>query len=108
MDGINSKIDQVYLNGHPENRLANNLNLSFGKINIDSLILELRDIAFSTGSACASAKTEPSHVLKAIGVKEELLHSTLRFSLGRFTTEEEIDFCINKIVSSIKKNRNKD
>jgi cysteine desulfurase len=104
-EGITSQAENVYLNGHPENRLINNLNLSFGNINFDSLILQLRDIAFSTGSACSSGDVEPSHVLKAIRVKRELIHSTIRFGLGRFTTEEEIDFCINKIVASLKKVR---
>ena len=103
--GITSQVENVHLNGHPEKRLVNNLNLSFGNINFDSLILQLRDIAFSTGSACSSGDVEPSHVLKSIGVKEELLHSTVRFGLGRFTTEEEIDYCIDKIVNAIKKIR---
>jgi cysteine desulfurase len=102
-NGIISQSENIYLNGHPENRLVNNLNMSFGNINFDSLILHLRDIAFSTGSACSSGGVEPSHVLKAIGVKKELIRSTIRFGLGRFTTEEEIDFCIDKIVNSVKK-----
>lgn len=102
-NGIISKVDGINLNGHPESRLVNNLSLSFGNINFDSLILQLRDIAFSTGSACSSGDVEPSHVLKAIGVKKELIHSTIRFGLGRFTTEEEIDYCVDKIVGSIKK-----
>jgi cysteine desulfurase len=106
-NSICDKIDEIFLNGHPDKRLSNNLNISIGNINVDSLILELRDIAFSTGSACASGNTEPSHVLKAIGVKKELLHSTIRFGLSRFTTEEEIDYCIDKIIDAVNKIRNK-
>ncbi|MCX6148944.1 MAG: cysteine desulfurase family protein [Ignavibacteriales bacterium] len=101
LKSITSETDDVHLNGHPVERLPNNLSLSFGKININSLILQLKDIAYSTGSACASGESEPSYVLKAIGVKKELLHSTFRFGLGRSTTEEEIDFCISKISGAI-------
>jgi cysteine desulfurase len=106
-NSVKEKVDEVFLNGHPYDRLPNNLNISIGNINVDSLILELRDVAFSTGSACASGNAEPSHVLKAIGVKKELLHSTIRFGLGRFTSEEEIDFCIHKITDAVIKIRNK-
>jgi len=99
--GITSKLDGVYLNGHPEKRLANNLNLSFAFANSESLMASMKEIAVSSGSACSSASIEPSHVLKAIGVSDERIHYSIRFGLGRFTTEEEINFTIGKVVEKV-------
>jgi cysteine desulfurase len=98
-------IDNVYLNGHRTRRLTNNINISFGLLDIEALIGELKDIALSTGSACTSASMAPSHVLTAIGRSEELGRSSLRISFGRFTSEEEIDYSINRITTAVKKLR---
>jgi cysteine desulfurase len=100
-EGLNTKLDGVYLNGHPEKRLPGNLNISFEHVNADSLMMSMKKIAVSSGSACTSAEVEPSHVLKAIGVKEELLNNSVRFGIGRFNTEEEIDYVIGKTVQKV-------
>lgn len=103
-NGILSEVDTIKLNGHPENRLPNNLNLSFPDVvNMENFLMELRELAFSTGAACASGEAEPSHVLKAIGLDDTLIKNSLRFGVGRYTTEEEIDFAIDKIVTAVKK-----
>lgn len=99
------KLDNVYLNGHRTKRLTNNINVSIGLIDIDTLIGSMNDIAISTGSACTSASMEPSHVLSAIGRNRELARSSLRISFGRFTKEEEIDYVIEKLISNIVKLR---
>ncbi|MEO8209330.1 MAG: aminotransferase class V-fold PLP-dependent enzyme, partial [bacterium] len=99
------KLENVYLNGHRTKRLTNNINVSLGYIDIDALIGEMRDIAISTGSACTSASMAPSHVLTAIGRSNELAKCSLRISFGRFTTEEEIDYLISRLVSNIEKLR---
>lgn len=99
------EIDDIYLNGHRTERLTNNINISIGKINIESLLGNLNDIALSTGSACTSSSMAPSHVLSAIGLKDDLARSSIRISFGRFTTEEEIDFLIEKLTSNILKLR---
>ncbi|MTD28538.1 IscS subfamily cysteine desulfurase [Erwinia sorbitola] len=98
--GIGS-IEEVYLNGSLEQGAANILNVSFNYVDGESLILALKDLAVSTGSACTSASMEPSYVLRAIGLDDELAHSSIRFSLGRFTTEEEIDYTIQLVQKSI-------
>jgi len=98
-------INDVYLNGHRTNRLTNNINFSIGKINIESLLGDLKDIALSTGSACTSSSMAPSHVLSAIGREDGLARSSIRISFGRFTTEEEIDYLIEKLTSNILKLR---
>ncbi len=100
-----SQIDEVYLNGHPTQRLPNNLNVSFLHVEDNALMMSMKDIAVSTGSACSTADPEPSHVLKAIRVSKERLHSSIRFGLGRFTTEEEVDYVINRVVENVKKLR---
>ena len=89
------QLSEVYLNGHPTERLPGNLNLSFAYVEGEGLMMGIKDIAVSSGSACTSASLEPSYVLKALGVGDELAHSSIRFGLGRFTTEEEVDFMID-------------
>lgn len=101
-NGITSNIKEVAINGHPVYRLPNNLNISFRGVNADSLMMAIREIAVSTGSACSSDSPETSHVLNAIGAEAELKRSTIRFGVSRFNTEEEIDFVINKLTETIK------
>jgi len=93
--------DEVYINGSIEHRLPSNLNLSFNYVEGESLLMGLKDIALSSGSACTSASLEPSYVLKALGVGDELAHSSLRFGLGRFTTEEEIDYVAKRVSHEV-------
>ena len=100
-NGIKKKINGVYLNGHPDKRLPGNLNLSFEYVDADSLMMAMKDIAVSSGSACSSEEVEPSHVLKAIGVKDELVRSSIRFGIGRFNTAEEIDYTIDKVCEKV-------
>lgn len=100
-----TELDGVWLNGHPEKRLPNNLNISIEGVNVDLLLLELKDLALSTGSACASSSFEGSHVLKAIGLKDELRKCSLRIGIGRFNTKAEIEYSAEKIISSVKKLR---
>ena len=103
--GIQEQLDEVYLNGHPEHRLPNNLNVSFAFVEGESLMMGMKELAVSSGSACTSASLEPSYVLKSIGVGEDLAHTSIRFGLGRFTTEEEIDFALKKVVATVRKLR---
>ncbi len=98
-------IEEVYINGDMEQRVPHNLNISFNFVEGESLIMALKDLAVSSGSACTSASLEPSYVLRALGRNDELAHSSLRFSMGRFTTEEEIDFAIEQIRANIDKLR---
>jgi cysteine desulfurase len=100
-----SNIKDVYLNGHAERRIKSNLNLSFAYIEGESMIMAIKDLAVSSGSACTSASLEPSYVLRAIGVGEDLAHTSIRFGIGRFTTEEEVDFAIEKVTGAIDKLR---
>ena len=99
------QIEEVYLNGDPEQRVAHNLNVSFNFVEGESLIMAIKDIAVSSGSACTSASLEPSYVLRALGRSDELAHSSIRFSVGRFTTEEEIDFAIRLVTEKVAKLR---
>ena len=94
-------IEEVYLNGHIDDRVAGFLNVSFNFVEGESLIMALKDVAVSSGSACTSASLEPSYVLRALGLKDELAHSSIRFAIGRFTTEEEIDYTINLVKESV-------
>lgn len=98
-------IEEVYLNGSPEKRISNILNVSFNYIEGESLMMALKDLAVSSGSACTSASLEPSYVLRALGMNDELAHSSVRFSLGRFTSAEEVDYAIDLVQNSIKKLR---
>lgn len=104
-DGIFKRLDEVHLNGHPTERIPNNLNISFAYVEGEALMMGLKEIAVSSGSACTSASLEPSYVLKAMGVGEDLAHTSIRFGLGRFTTEEEIDFTIEKVVATVSRLR---
>lgn len=100
-----SEIEEVYLNGDMEHRVPHNLNVSFNYVEGESMLMALKDIAISSGSACTSASLEPSYVLRALGRNDELAHSSIRFSIGRFTTEEEVDFTITLIKEKIAKLR---
>ena len=98
-------IEAVTLNGHPEKCLPNILNISINYVEGESLIMGLKELAISSGSACTSASLEPSYVLRALGLSDELAHSSLRFSLGRFTTEREIEEAISLAKKVIKRLR---
>ncbi|MCU0938643.1 MAG: IscS subfamily cysteine desulfurase [Burkholderiaceae bacterium] len=100
-----SQIEEVYVNGDLERRVPHNLNVSFNFVEGESLIMAIKDIAVSSGSACTSASLEPSYVLRALGRSDELAHSSIRFSVGRFTTEEEIDFTIDLLQRKVAKLR---
>ena len=104
-DGILSQLDEVYVNGSLEHRLPNNLNVSFAYVEGESLLMGINDIAVSSGSACTSATLEPSYVLKALGVGDDLAHTSIRFGLGRFNTEEEVDYVIGRVVETVKRLR---
>lgn len=98
---LTSTIDHVILNGHPEHLLPGHLNLSFAYIEGESLLMALKDVALSSGSACTSASLEPSYVLRAMGLNDELAHSSLRMTIGRFTTKEEIDFVVDLLRTHV-------
>jgi cysteine desulfurase len=100
-----SALEEVYLNGHMDRRVPHNLNVSFNYVEGESLIMAIKDIAVSSGSACTSASLEPSYVLRALGRSDELAHSSIRFSVGRFTNEEEVDFAVQTIQSKVAKLR---
>jgi cysteine desulfurase len=102
---LEAKLDEVYINGSMEQRLPNNLNMSFAYVEGESLLMGINDVAVSSGSACTSATLEPSYVLKALGVGEDLAHTSIRFGLGRFTTEEEVDYVSDKMVQVVTKLR---
>ena len=104
MHGL-QEMEEVYVNGDLDARVPHNLNMSFNFVEGESLIMAIKDIAVSSGSACTSASLEPSYVLRALGRSDELAHSSIRFTLGRFTTEEEIDFAVNLIKQKISKLR---
>jgi len=95
------RLDEVYINGSMEHRLPNNLNISFAYVEGESLLMGINDIAVSSGSACTSATLEPSYVLKALGVGEDLAHTSIRFGLGRFNTEEEVDYVADRVVETV-------
>jgi len=103
--GITSKLTEVYVNGSMEHRLPGNMNISFAFVEGESLLMALKDVAVSSGSACTSASLEPSYVLRALGAGDDLAHSSIRFGIGRFNTEAEIDFVIDIVVKSVEKLR---
>jgi cysteine desulfurase len=103
--GITERLPEVYLNGDQTHRLPGNLNLSFAYVEGEGLMMGIKDLAVSSGSACTSASLEPSYVLRALGVHEELAHTSIRFGLGRFTTVDEIDMAIEQVVSAVSRLR---
>jgi cysteine desulfurase len=96
--GIMDRLGEVYLNGHPTERLPGNLNLSFAHVQGEALMMAMRNVAVSSGSACTSASVEPSYVLRALGVDDDLAHSSIRFGLGRFTTAEEVEYVTTSVT----------
>ncbi|MEO5372342.1 MAG: IscS subfamily cysteine desulfurase [Magnetococcus sp. DMHC-1] len=103
--GITSRLTHVEINGDLEQRVPGNLNISFGYVEGESMMMAIKDVAVSSGSACTSASLEPSYVLRAMGVGEEMAHTSIRFGLGRQTTAEEVDFVIDKVVTAVEKLR---
>ncbi|MBT8438356.1 MAG: aminotransferase class V-fold PLP-dependent enzyme, partial [Gammaproteobacteria bacterium] len=103
-DGLKD-MEEVYLNGDLEQRIAGNLNISFNFVEGESLIMALSDMAVSSGSACTSASLEPSYVLRALGREDELAHSSIRFTFGRFSTEEEVDYVLSKVKEQVERLR---
>ena len=101
LDGLQSRLPEIYINGDLENRIPGNLNISFAYVEGEGLMMGIKELAVSSGSACTSASLEPSYVLRALGVEEEMAHTSLRLGLGRFTTEEEIDYAVDRIASEV-------
>ena len=104
-DSIMSRLDEVYINGTMEHRLPGNLNISFAYVEGESLLMGINDIAVSSGSACTSATLEPSYVLKALGTGDDLAHSSIRFGLGRFNTQEEVDYVADRVCETVERLR---
>src|SRR5690606_35792708 len=102
-NGIVSQVPEVILNGDREQRIPGNLTLSFAYVEGESMIMAIKDLAVSSGSACTSASLEPSYVLRALGVEEEMAHTSIRIGLGRFTTEAEVDYAVQTIVEKVNK-----
>ena len=102
---LESELDEVFINGSMEHRLPNNLNISFAYVEGESMLMGIKDIAVSSGSACTSASLEPSYVLKALGVGDDLAHTSIRFGLGRFNTEEEVDYTARRVIETVKRLR---
>jgi len=102
---LTARLDEVYVNGSVEHRLPGNLNVSFNFVEGEGLMMAIKDVAVSSGSACTSASLEPSYVLRALGVGDELAHSSIRFGLGRFTTEEEVDYVAELVASKVERLR---
>jgi cysteine desulfurase len=103
--GLMDGLKDVYLNGHPTDRLPGNLNLSFAFVQGEALMMAMRSVAVSSGSACTSASVEPSYVLRALGTSDDLAHSSIRFGLGRFNTEAEVDFVIAEVIRAVERLR---
>jgi cysteine desulfurase len=103
--GIMNNLSDTYLNGHPTERLPNNLNISFAYVEGEGLMMGIKDVAVSSGSACTSASLEPSYVLRALGVGDDLAHSSIRFGLGRFNTEEEVDYVVQLVIREVNRLR---
>ncbi len=104
-NAIMSKLDETYINGSMEHRLPHNINISFAYVEGESLLMGINDVAVSSGSACTSATLEPSYVLKALGVGEDLAHTSIRFGLGRFNTAEEVDYVANRVIETVERLR---
>jgi cysteine desulfurase len=104
-NGIMGKLDETYINGSMEHRLPHNINISFAYVEGESLLMGINDVAVSSGSACTSATLEPSYVLKALGVGEDLAHTSIRFGLGRFNTAEEVDYVTGRVVETVERLR---
>ncbi len=104
-NGLKARLPDIYLNGDHDKRLPGNLNISFAYVEGEGLMMGIKDLAVSSGSACTSASLEPSYVLRALGVEEELAHTSLRIGLGRFTTEQEVDYAIEHIVAAVNRLR---
>jgi cysteine desulfurase len=104
-DKIMGQLDECYINGSMEHRLPGNINISFAYVEGESLLMGMHDVAVSTGSACTSATIEPSYVLKALGVDDDLAHSSIRFGIGRFNTEAEVDYVAKRVVETVKRLR---
>jgi cysteine desulfurase len=104
-DGLRRELDEIYVNGSMEHRLPGNLNVSFAYVEGESLLMGINDVAVSSGSACTSATLEPSYVLKALGTGDDLAHSSIRFGLGRFNTEEEVDYVAGKVSAVVQRLR---
>ena len=104
-DKIMSGLDEVYINGTMEHRLPQNLNISFAYVEGESLLMGINDIAVSSGSACTSATLEPSYVLKALGTGDDLAHSSIRFGLGRFNTDAEVDYVADRVIETVSRLR---
>ena len=103
--GLFERLDEIYLNGHPTERLPGNLNVSFAYVEGESLLMGINDIAVSSGSACTSATLEPSYVIRALGVNEELAHSSIRFGIGRFNTEDEVAYVTDRVSKEVNRLR---
>jgi cysteine desulfurase len=104
-DALHRNLDEIYINGSMEHRLPHNLNISFAYVEGESLLMGINDVAVSSGSACTSASLEPSYVLKALGAGDDLAHSSIRFGLGRWTTDEEVDYVVDKLTNVVKRLR---
>jgi len=103
--GLERAVERITVNGSLAHRVPGNLNVSFAYVEGEALMLATRDVAVSSGSACTSASLEPSYVLRAMGVPDDLAHSSIRFGLGRFTTEEEVDYAVALFAAKVKKLR---
>ena len=104
-EALHRNLDEIYINGSMEHRLPHNLNISFAYVEGESLLMGINDVAVSSGSACTSASLEPSYVLKALGAGDDLAHSSIRFGLGRWTTEEEVDYVVDKLTKVVRRLR---
>ena len=102
---LHENLDEIYINGSMEHRLPHNLNISFAYVKGESLLMGINDVAVSSGSACTSASLEPSYVLKALGAGDDLAHSSIRFGLGRWTTDEEVDYVVDKLTKVVRRLR---
>jgi cysteine desulfurase len=104
-DAIMGQLDECYINGSMEHRLPGNMNISFAYVEGESLLMGINDVAVSSGSACTSATLEPSYVLKALGAGDDLAHSSIRFGIGRFNTEAEVDYVAKRVVETVNRLR---